>query len=784
MQKQFLTLLFMLSGAVASGQGVGSFNHDWEFVRDVDSVFVGKLLDKNIDIAWQKVSLPHTATLEPVNKTGQHWQGTCYYRKFFNLPLNAKGKHVAIQFDAAMQVADIFLNGKKVFHHVGGYLPFYIDVSEHVLFGSQNSVVVKLSNEDTPLVPPGKPLKDLDFNYYSGLYRNAWLIVKERLYISNPIAANRVAAGGVLVHYDNVNASSASLLVQVDVQNDFASTRQAETRIILFDKTGKEILRHTSPGQSVAPASFATFRHQTNVAAPHLWTADDPYLYQLRVEIVENGKVIDGESIKTGIRTVRVTEDGLFLNDQKVVIRGTNRHQDYPFIGNAVSDNAQYRDAYKIKLAGFNFVRSSHYPQSPAFLDACDELGLMVMDAIPGWQYVGDDVFQENSFQDIRDMIRRDRNHPSIVLWEASLNESTMRKGYMQKAHDIVHAELPFSGTYSAGWVNQVYDVFLPARQHAKAPDYWKKHNDARPLLIAEYGDWEYYAQNAGFNQTQFKDLKEEERTSRQLRGFGEKRLLQQALNYQEAHNDNLYNVGLGDANWLMYDYNRGYADDIESSGIMDIMRLPKFAFYFYQSQARASTLNTVFHKPMIYIASYWQPSSSTAVRIFSNCDEVELFLNGKSVGKRGPDKNDYTVNLKHPPFTFQLPAFMPGILHAVGYIGKKRVVEEKRRTPGKAVGIKLRLDESGRPLVVGSNDAVFVYAEIVDANGTLVPEYNGQIEFSVTGDAEIIFMNKVFAEAGIATILLKAGMHPGKIDVRATGGNLTSSAITIEALK
>lgn len=375
----------------------------------------------------------------------------------------------------------------------------------------------------------------------------------------------------------------------------------------------------------------------------------------------------------------------------------------------------------------------------------------MVMDAIPGWQYYGNDSFRVNSYQDIRDMIRRDRNHACIILWEASLNESGMQKEYMEKAHAIVHEELPFAGVYSAGWINEVYDVFLPARQHAKAPDYWKKYDHPRPLLIAEYGDWEYYAQNAGFNQTAYKDLQPEARTSRQLRGFGEKRLLQQALNYQEAHNDNLYGKSLGDANWLMFDYNRGYADDIESSGISDIFRIPKFAYYFYQSQGSK--------EPMVFIANYWQKNSDTSIRIFSNCDEVELFINKRSIGKQQPDKDQYSTNLKHPPFTFHAP-FAAGTVTVIGYINNEKAATHQRNTPSKPAAIKLYIDYSNKSL--HTNDVVFIYADIVDKHGTVIPDANNAVTFHVTGNAELVGENPRAAEAGTATILLKTGSKPG----------------------
>ena len=764
--------------------GANNFNNGWQFVKDMDtSITAAHFTQKNTGkIQWEKISLPHTANIEPLVLTGKQWQGWSFYRKFFTLPFGAD-KTVLIQFDGAMQVAEVFLNGNLIATHLGGYLPFVVDISNKIKPGKENCIVVRLNNLDNPEIPPGKANADLDFCYYSGIYRNASLIVKDKIHITNPILANKVASGGIYVWYDRVSEASAVLKVNTAVKNESAFAGNIKMRIALTDASGKQVAVAETKQQIISAGKDKLFEQEFTITKPELWSPDRPYLYNLTVSIIKDGKPTDVEKLKTGIRSFSFTvADGLIMNGKKIKIRGTNRHQEYPYTGNAISDNAQYRDAYKIKQAGFNFVRCSHYPQSTAFLDACDELGILVMDAIPGWQFFGNKTFQENSINDIRNMIRRDRNHAAIVLWEASLNETSMAQDYIERAYKAVKEELPYSENYTAGWVDKVYDVFLPARQHAKAPDYWNNYQKKIPFIIAEYGDWEYYANNAGFSQKEFSDLTKEERNSRQLRGGGQRLLAQQAMNYQESHNSNYKGPAMGDANWLMFDYNRGYAPDIEASGIMDIFRLPKFAYYFYQSQASIQKGSNPFNQPMIYIANYWNDAAYTNVKIYSNCDEVELKLNGKIIARQQPDKDVNADQLPHPPFSFSIPHFEPGTLLATGFVNGKKAFETTQKTPGAPAQIVVSWDKSGKPLKAGCNDLVFVYATITDAAGTAIPGYNQTIEFELKGDAEIVGPKAIKAEAGIATILVKAGALKGKIMVTAKGSGLTNKALQLIA--
>lgn len=759
-----------------------NFNDNWQFARGIDTAITADFFRRESQIDWQYISLPHTAHIEPLVISDQQWQGTAFYRKFFDIADADSSKHIAIKFGAAMHKADVYLNGEKLMTHKGGYLPFVVDISDKIEVTGENVLLVKLNNEDNPTIPPGKPIQTLDFNYFSGLYRNAYLQIDDKLHISDPIAANRVSAGGVRVHYSGVSDSVATVHVQTDIANFYSKQQQAAISVTLTGSEGDQVVKQTSKSFSIPADSSGLIRQQLKVRRPLLWSPAHPHLYNLTVKLTREGKIIDQKQIRIGIRSIGFDEKNRFvLNGKPIQLRGTNRHQSYPYIGYALSDNAQYRDAYKIKKGGFNFIRTAHYPPSPAFLAACDELGILFMDAIPGWQYFGNEEFQRLSLQNIREMIRRDRNHPSIVIWEASLNESAMEKAFMKRANQIVHEELPFENVYSSGWIDYAYDIFIPARQHADPSAYWNNYEKNKPLFIAEYGDWEYYAQNAGFNQQAYKDLQKEERSSRQLRGDGQKRMAQQALNFQEAHNSNLQGPAFGDANWVMYDYNRGYAPNLEASGIRDIFRLPKFSFYFFKSQAGPVTdPDARFGRPMVYIANFWSDSTFKKIKVFSNTDEVELFLNGRSLGRRQPDSGRVSGNLKHPPFSFQIDSFEPGRLRAVGYIGDKAVTEHQQITPGHASGLKLDVDISGRALEAGAKDVVFVYASIVDDKGIRIPKADHIVEFTIEGDARLIGQKQVTAEAGIATVLLQAGTTIGNITIKAAAPGLRPVKKTI----
>ena len=781
-----ILLYFCILPIFALGQNnrqVLNFNIGWQF-KNQENLASTAIVPTETGYSfngWENINLPHTAKVEPLVLI-EPWVGVSWYKKDFLTKEEWKTQKVSIEFEAVMQQADVWLNGKHLFTHYGGYLPFNVDITKELDYSKINRIVVRTDNADNAEVPPGKPIKELDFCYYSGIYRNVSLVITNSLHITDAVGYNKVASGGIHVWFPFVSKDSATVRFTTHILNESDSRKNFSLVYKLYDKSGKLILTGISGKQDLNSKNDTTILQSLHIKKPELWHPNHPTLYSLQVSVREGESVIDEYSTKIGIRKFAIDHEQYLINDEPLLLIGTNRHQEYPYIGNALSDNAQYRDAVKIKQAGYNIVRLSHYPQSPAFMNACDELGILAIAAIPGWQFVGNETFMQHSYQDARELIRRDRNHASIALWELSLNETPMSDNFMQQMVTIAKEESPNSKLITCGWINKFYDVWIPARQHAKAPDYWKKYNGETALFTGEYGDWEYFAQDAGLNQAGYAGLKGDERTSRQLRGAGEKRLLQQASNFQEAHNDNLKSPHLGDASWLMFDYNRGYSPDIESSGIMDIFRLPKFSYYFYKAQVSPLDSGIFKIEPFVKIASYWNNSSDFKnLKVYSNCNEVALYLNNTLIERKSGTKNAISGYLNFPPVVFNLNDFKSGQLKAVGYIKNKTVAQDIVNTAGQPDRIILSYDKSLKFLKADGADVVFVYATLTDKNGNTVVDSDRSIQFEVTGGGQIIGQNPVKSEAGIATILLQAGIKPQDIIMNAKGDGLLPNSLIIK---
>jgi beta-galactosidase len=760
-----LIVLVLLNISCNEGEiGKISINSDWKF-KKLEASNVSEegfeLLTYN-DTNWDPVSLPHTANVEPLLVNDQ-WQGTCWYRKVFKAPKDYDDKKVFLEFEAAMNHSKIWINGMEVAVHQGGYLPIVIDATKYIKPGEDNIVAVRLNNTDNLVTGP-KPLAKLDFNMYGGLYRNAWLTIKDNVYISHPILADKVAGGGVFITYPKVSKEESHVKIKTHIINeDRASKNIQVVNKVVFN--GSVVKETTSETTLIGSGKGIEIEEVMSIYNSKLWSPKNPNLYHLETTVLVDGKMVDKETNQFGIRVFEFKNNELYINKEKTFLRGVNRHQEYPYVGYALSDNAQYRDAKKIKDGGFDYIRLSHYPQSSAFMDACDELGLVVVDAIMGWQYYGDsDAFRNQCYKSATELIRRDRNRPSVLAWEVSLNETKMPVFFMEKLNAIVHAEYPGDNVYSCGWMDDVYDIYFQARQHRLMHPHELKD---KPYSVSEYGDWEYYSNNAGLNQDKLPKNIRLIKSSRQLREFGEERLLQQAYNLQESHNDNFNTTAYSDSYWVMYDYNRGYYDNLEASGVMDIFRLPKFGYYFYKSQRDPS------EEIVLNVATYWNEKSPTNVKVFSNVDKVKLFLNDNLIAEQAPDKDSISNNLGHPPFTFKVGVFKPGTLKAVGFINGNQVAESLLKTPLKPVGLKIWLDESGRSPQSNVNDVLFLYIAAVDENGTVIPDYSEEVLLNIGGDISIMNVEKIKTEAGIASVLIKIGKTAGKIKVQAVSGAL-----------
>jgi beta-galactosidase len=778
-----------------------NFNQNWRFYREdpgvpAIAVAADHRFDQPNDNAWETVNLPHTVRLEPMNASGgRNFQGICWYTKHFATDGSWRDRVVYLKFQGAMQVADVWLNGQHLYTNYCGYLPFTLDITQSLQHGEQNVLTLRLNNEDNPEVPPGKPQDQLDFVYFGGLYRSVELIVLDPVHITDPILRDQPAGGGIFVTVPSIEAGRARIAIRTEVANAGRPAARCMVLQELYGPNGELAARVEEP-VALESQGFHTVAQQIDVLNPLLWHPEHPHLYVLHTSVLRNGKAVDDQYTRVGIKRIAFDrETGLTINGEHYFSVGANRHQDHPYVGYALSASAHYKDVKKLREAGLTSYRS-HYPQDPAFMDACDELGVLAIVSNPGWQFMGDDVFRQRAYKNAQKMVRRDRNHACVLLWEAQMNE-TDNSTVAAELYRIVHEEYPSDQAYAAG-----------DRVKKTVPGFsgwdvqYSDNRGQKPEWNREWGDL-------------VDNWTDQQGPNRVARGWGEGALLSQ-VNIHFAMLDRIFSGQKepvtaeharvsGAGLWAGIDAYRGYHHQPFLGGPLDLFRIPKFDYYMFQSQ-RAPVVSTdlpsVQTGPMVFIASYATFQSSRSIIVFSNCEQVRVTQNGKEVGTQSPEANH---SLPHPWFLFNVSRFSQGRsmlfgsnvaepntevgeVRAEGLIGGKVVATYVQLAPGTPTQIKLVADLCGRDLVADGGDWMRVYAHVCDARGATYPYGDDLILFSVAGEGEIIGdatigANPVRADAGIATALIRSNSKPGTITVRATGFGLSPAEQQIKTV-
>lgn len=434
-----------------TGRSVYSMNPAWRFLRGKMSGAQSVDFD---DKDWKLVSLPHGLELLPYEASGCiNYQGEAWYRKHFTPQEEWKGKQLFLHFEAIMGKSKVWVNGQLVKEHFGGFLPVIADITSYLRYGQDNVIAVWTDNSDDPSYPPGKAQDMLDFAYLGGIYRDCWLVAHNRVYITDPNYEEEVAGGGLFVSFGNISDVEAQVRLDAHLRNASSAMFTGKLIYRLCDKEGK-LVAMTEKNVKLRSGKAQQLSAEMKVQQPHLWEPDSPYLYDLFVYVKDrNGDTVDGYRRRIGIRSIEFKgKDGFWLNGKPYPfpLIGANRHQDFAVIGNALPNSLHWRDAKKLKDAGLRVIRNAHYPQDPAFMDACDELGLFVIVNTPGWQFWNEEpVFARRVYSDIRNMVRRDRNHPSVWIWEPILNETWYPEDFACNVVNILKEEYPYPYCYA-----------------------------------------------------------------------------------------------------------------------------------------------------------------------------------------------------------------------------------------------------------------------------------------------------------------------------------------------
>jgi beta-galactosidase len=530
-----------------------NLNFDWRYMADYKKDYLSSEYN---DDKFERVNIPHTNKLVGYNNFDEgEYQFVSCYRKMIYMPEAYIGKSLILNFGGVASHAGIYLNGRFLGEHFGGYTPFEIDISDKVDFGKNNLLAVCCDSTERPDIPPFGNV--IDYLAYGGIYREVWLEVKDKRYIRD-------------IFIKTFNLQQASKTLEIDVEMSCALPGY-EVQFQITDIRGSVISQF-----SYFPGRNLKFNIRGRVTNVQLWDLNNPVLYTMRVQLREGNSIIDEQTRRFGFREISFRPDGFYLNGQKYKLIGLNRHQSYPYVGYAMPESAQKKDAEILKYElGVDVVRTSHYPQSPHFLNRCDEIGLLVFEEIPGWQHIGEGKWIEVACMNVREMILRDRNHPCIIMWGVRINESPDCNALYSETNKIAH-ELdntrPTGGVRNFADSNLLEDVYtyndfihMGSNPALKLPEKVVKGNV--PYLVTEHNGHMYPTK----------------------RFDNEDRRIEHALRHMRVIDSMMGSQRIsGCIGWCAFDYNThkdfGSGDRICYHGVGDMFRIPKAAWYVYAS--------------------------------------------------------------------------------------------------------------------------------------------------------------------------------------------------------
>jgi len=798
-----------LAAVRISGQRRISFNANWRFYKGEAQ---GAEKPGFNDSQWKLLRLPHDWAIEgPFDEKlnpstgGLPVSGTGWYRKSFLLPQGAQGHSFTIFFDGAMANSTVWLNGEQLGGRPYGYSSFFFDLTRHLHFGSQTNVLaVRLEPEpDSSRWYPG-----------AGIYRNVWLD------ITAPV---HVAEWGTHVTTPQVSDEKAIVAVRTEVRNQSEQEVQVVVRQTVVDQLGRSVARSATDKFEVSADATRTVPVSVTVPNPQRWDIDHPYLYTLVTEVLRGEQVIDKYSTTFGIRTIAFDRDkGFLLNGKPRKLHGVCLHHDLGALGAAVNRRATQRELQILQAAGVNAIRTSHNPPSPELLELSDRMGLVVMDEafdmwrIPKVQNGYSKYYDQWSERDLRDLARRDRNHPSVILWSIGneIPEQSSPNGWKEakRLTDFFHEEDPTRPTTSAmnEWADAIRTHFAD-NVDIKGFNYQPMHYEQ---IMHDHPDWvifgsetESCVSSRGVYHLPFESF--EKPPSHQISSYD---VVAPAWAYcpdvEFTYQDKLPNV-FGEFVWTGFDYigePTPYFDGKQDHdwparssyfGFVDLAGFPKDRYYLYQSQWTT--------KPMVHILPHWNWQGHEAqiipVMAYSNAEEVELFLNGKSLGRKKRFNDPWEMPVGHNVsesgklvtkyrLLWQVP-YQSGTLKAVAYSGGRRVGEQEIRTAGAPAKIKLGADRS--VIHADGVDLSYVTVRIEDKDGNLCPLADNLVHFKVSGAGEIAAVDNGNAAttepfqadhrhafSGMALLILRSHPEPGNIHVVATSEGITQAQLDV----